>query len=290
MVQADRRRDRGDPERRHRNATIGHATSTDLRKWTEHAVLTPGGPGAIDATTTWTGSIVRADDGTWRMFYTAATFLHDEGNTNLDITAAISDDLYTWRKDPHVHITADPRWYEKLGDSDWPEEPWRDPWVYRHNNLWHMLITGRAKSGELLDRGVATHATSPDLTTWTVQPPLTSPGAGFAHLEVLQHVDLGGQQFVLFSAHLSTLTKKRQQAGDDTGTWIAPANPEIRLEQAINLTVPRLYSGRIIDLDGTPVLLAFRLSDDTGAFPGGIIDPLAVTVNDGRPTLVDATK
>ena len=170
------------------NATVGHATSTDLREWTElGTVLTPGGGDAADATATWTGSIVRADDGLWRMFYTGSTFLREDATTNVEaITAAVSEDLDTWHKDARVEVRADGRWYETLGTSDWPEEAWRDPWVYREGDLWHMLITGRADDGELLDRGVVAHATSADLVAWDVQPPLTAPGAGFAQLEVLQ--------------------------------------------------------------------------------------------------------
>ena len=279
----------GDPELRHRNATVGHATSTDLREWTElGTVLTPGGGDAADATATWTGSIVRADDGLWRMFYTGSTFLREDATTNVEaITAAVSEDLITWHKDARVEVRADGRWYETLGTSDWPEEAWRDPWVYREGDLWHMLITGRANDGELLDRGVVAHATSADLVAWDVRPPLTAPGAGFAQLEVLQRVTLDGQEFVLFSAHVTTLTTANQEDGGDTGTWIAPAAPDIRLEEAVNLTGPGLYSGRIVDLDGTPVLMAFRTTDGAGAFLGGVTDPIAVAVREGKPVLAD---
>jgi beta-fructofuranosidase len=65
----------GDPDLRHRNARIGHATSTDLTDWTDHGtVLEPGAAGDLDASATWTGSVVRADDGSWRMFYTRSVF------------------------------------------------------------------------------------------------------------------------------------------------------------------------------------------------------------------------
>lgn len=281
----------GDPELRHRNATVGHATSTDLREWTElGTVLAPGDSSAPDATATWTGSVVRGDDGLWRMFYTGTTFLREDSTTNVEvITGAVSEDLHQWRKDPRICIVADGRWYERLGTSSWPEEAWRDPWVYRDGDRWHMLITARASTGDLLDRGVAAHATSRDLLDWEVHPPLTAPGAGFAQLEVLQRVTLSGQDFVLFSTHVATMTRARCEAGSETGTWIAPAGDSIELDRATNLTGPRLYSGRIIDLDGSPVLLAFRTTDDTGAFLGGVIDPLPVTLRNGVPEIGAST-
>lgn len=278
----------GDPDLRHRNATIGHATSDDLRTWTEHGtILEPGGSGAADATATWTGSVVRGGDGLWRMFYTGASFLDPESNANIEtILVAVSDDLHRWRKDPSVVLRADARHYEVLGTSSWPEEAWRDPWVYQdQDGHWHMLITARATSGPMDDRGVIGYALSQDLHRWNVQPPLTSSGAGFAQLEVLQQVTLGDRDYVVFSTHRQTLTEQRRRDGDDTGTWIAPIDGHIRLEDAVNLTGPRLYSGRIIHHDGQPVLLAFRTEDTSGAFLGGINDPIPISVRDGRPTL-----
>ncbi|MDR7159166.1 glycosyl hydrolase family 32 [Arthrobacter sp. BE255] len=281
----------GDPELRHRNATVGHATSSDLSNWTEHGtILTPGGAGTIDATATWTGSVVRDHNGLWRMFYTGSTFLSADNNSNIEaIASAVSVDLYEWTKDTTFGLHADPTWYETLGSSDWPEEAWRDPWVYQDSDgLWHMLITARANAGELMDRGVVGHATSPDLGIWTVQPPITKPGAGLAQLEVLQTVTIDGDEFIVFSTQVSTLTQQRQDIGEETGTWIAPARNDICLEEAVNLTGPSLYSGRVIVHDGKPVLLAFRAENSNGDFLGGITDPLEITLLNHKPALLTA--
>ncbi|MEO6652743.1 MAG: glycosyl hydrolase family 32, partial [Ilumatobacteraceae bacterium] len=60
----------GDPEQRHWNVSIGHATSSDLNEWTPVAdALSPGRAGTFDDFTTWTGSIIRRD-GEWVMVYT----------------------------------------------------------------------------------------------------------------------------------------------------------------------------------------------------------------------------
>lgn len=280
----------GDPGLRHRAATIGHATSTDLVSWTEHGtVLTPGRNGAIDATATWTGSVVRGADGTWRMFYTGSTFPSDETAENIEVIgAATSPDLYTWTKDSTFALRAEAGLYETLGSSDWPEECWRDPWVYREGDgQWHMLITARAPEGALLDRGVVGHATSDDLVDWTIRPPLTQPGYGFGQLEVLQRATIDDEQFAVFSVHDLAVTPHRRAHGSASGTWIAPWTDRIRLDQAHNLTGPDFYSGRVVDLDGEPVLLAFRMGDDGTTFIGGVTDPMSLTRRHGQTTLSD---
>lgn len=283
----------GDPELRHRNATIGHATSTDLTSWTEHGtVLRPGGAGAPDATATWTGCIVRDDDGLWRMFYTGSTFLDANTNANVEvITMAVSTDLHSWTKADDFVLRADPRWYEVLGDSDWPEEAWRDPWVYRDvDGLWHMLITARANTGEPMQRGIVGHATSHDLREWSVQPPLTTPEHGFAHLEVPQRIQLDGRTAIVFSAHNAVLSPERSAAGGTTGTWIASWNGHIDLANAHNLTGPDLYSGRVITTDRGAFLLGFEVADADGQFAGGICDPRPIGIASERPALQGQTR
>ena len=238
-------------------------------------MLGPGGAGAPDATATWTGSVVRDDDGLWRMFYTGSAFLDSDTIANVEvIISAVSEDLHSWTKDAAVLVRADPRWYEVLGDSTWPEEAWRDPWVYRDEaGLWHMLVTARANTGEISQRGVVGHATSHDLTSWTVGPPLTAAGEGFAHLEVFQRVELPEQTMLVFSAHDAVISPERLTAGGTSGTRVAPWNDRIDLDAATNLTGPELYSGRIITTDSGPVVLGFTLADSEGTFLGGICDP-----------------
>ena len=60
-----------------------------------------------------------------------------------------------------------------------------------------MLITARSNVGPATGRGVLGHATSSDLLTWTVRPPLSAP-AGFGHLEVPQVTVVDGQPLLLF--------------------------------------------------------------------------------------------
>ncbi|MEN9752691.1 MAG: hypothetical protein RL670_382, partial [Actinomycetota bacterium] len=180
----------GDPDRRHRHPSIGHAISSDLKNWKVVAdAIAVGDEPEFDAWTTWTGSVVRDDSGLWWMFYTGGSRANQNGLAQA-VGAATSTDLITWTKVETNPLTeADGRWYEKLGDSTWFDEAWRDPWVFRlpGDSTWHMLITARANHGEVINRGVIGHATSTNLRDWQVVEPLSKPEAGFGQLEVLQY-------------------------------------------------------------------------------------------------------
>jgi beta-fructofuranosidase len=67
-------RARKDPIRRHRHPIVGHAVSTDLVNWevVVDALIVSESP-AFDSYTTWTGSVVKGDDGLWWMYYTGTS-------------------------------------------------------------------------------------------------------------------------------------------------------------------------------------------------------------------------
>ena len=272
----------GNPDLRHRNARIGHATSTDLRSWTDHGqAFDAGVPGSFDGSATWTGSVVRRPDGLWYMFYTGSRFLAPDSFANIEtVGIATSADLFAWTKQPGPVAVADPALYETLGTSSWPEEAWRDPWVFQNevDGIWHMLITARGKDGTEPDRGVMGHLTSADLDAWTVQPPLGATGSGFAHLEVFQLVRVDGQNHLVFCCDSAKLTGAR--AGGIGGVWSLPVGEipgPVDFRRARLLVDERLYAGRIaVDRAGRPHLLGFNNISADGAFVGGVSDPIPV--------------
>lgn len=272
----------GNPDLRHRHARIGHATSADLKDWTDHGLAFDAGtPGSFDGSATWTGSVVRAPDGLWIMFYTGSRFLSADSNANIEtIGIATSPDLFAWTKQPGPVCVADARWYETLGTSSWPEEAWRDPWVFwrQSDQLWHMLVTARGKDGTEPDRGVMAHATSPDLKSWTVQSPLSDTDTGFAHLEVFQLVRIDGRDHLVFCCDSAKLVGPR--TGQKGGVWSLPVGEmpgKVDFRAARLLVDERLYAGRIaIDRAGMPWLLAFNNASPDGAFMGGVSDPIGV--------------
>ena len=270
----------GDPDQRHWNVRVGHAVSTDLTDWSVLGdALWPSTEPAFDDYTTWTGSVVRADDGTWCMFYTGTS--HAERGLKQRIGLATSTDLHTWRKHgPTALVTSDPRWYEQLDDGEWRDEAWRDPWVVRDpaGDGWHMLITARSRAGAADQRGVIGHARSHDLLAWEVMPPLSAPGAGFAHLEVPQLVTVDGRPVLLFSCLTTELSAPRRAAGERGGVWVLePDSPLGPYDPAAarRLTDESLYSGRLVqDRSGTWALLAFHHDDVDARFVGHISDPI----------------
>ncbi|EFC82199.1 glycosyl hydrolase family 32 [Parafrankia sp. EUN1f] len=284
----------GDPDRRHFHVSVGHAVSDDLRGWREvqDALIASDGP-AFDDFTTWTGSVVRAPDGTWRLFYTGTS--RAEGGLVQRVGTATSNDLYTWEKaSTDALCEADPTWYEKYDGVDWFDEAWRDPWIFAEpdNAGWHMLVTARANNGSPDGRGVVGHATSQDLETWTVRPPLSEPGAGFGQLEVPQVATIDGRHVLIFSCLHAELSDDRRAAGERGGVWAVPIDTLIGpydVEKASRLTDESLYAGRLVqDRDGAWWLFAFCNTDSTGAFVGTLSDPLPVGWSpDGRLHVTD---
>src|SRR4051794_23085082 len=135
----------GDPERRHRHATIGHAVSRDLRTWRPLPdALGAGPPGAFDDLATWTGSVIR-HGGRWHMHYTGIARAADGAVQR--IGRATSTDLVHWERTA-TRVEADPRWYETLG-PDVGEQHWRDPWVFHDpaTRRFHMLVCARVGDG-----------------------------------------------------------------------------------------------------------------------------------------------
>jgi beta-fructofuranosidase len=279
----------GDPHLRHRNARIGHAVSTDLHAWTDLGeCLAPSGGDAVDAHATWTGSVVQGDDGTWHLFSTGTRFLQPDSHANIEtVVVATSHDLHTWVKHPERSLSADGVLYERLGGSVWPEEAWRDPWVMRApGGGWWMLVTARATHGpDELDRGVIGVATSPDLITWSVAEPLSAPGAGFRHLEVLQLIDIDGERVLLFSCDTPALAGERERAGERGGVWAVaapsatgPHGGPVDVASAHLVHDESLYAARAVqDRDGRWQLFGFRNADASDAFVGEIVGPLPLS-------------
>jgi beta-fructofuranosidase len=284
----------GDPDRRHWRASIGHATSTDLIEWAEQPdALVAGDDGDFDDLATWTGSIVRDDAGMWRMFYTGVD-RRGEGLVQR-IGSARSEDLTTWRRD-HLVIEPDRKYYETIEDHAWPDQAWRDPWVYRlaPDAPWQMLVTARSHGGSTDQRGVVGHATSLDLDRWTVDAALSATDSGFGQLEVLQLVEVDGRWVLLFSCMTPELSRERRERGETGGIWaVTVADPEgpFDVEGAYLLADERLYVGRLVRRrDGNWCLMAFRNLDEDGAFVGEITDPVAVAWREDRLEVLDLVR
>jgi beta-fructofuranosidase len=275
-----------DERRRHGQAAIGHAVSDDLRSWARAGdVVAASEAPAFDDVATWTGSVVRAGDGRWWLFYTGVTMI--DGKFLQTIGAATSADLEVWHKDPASPLlTADDRWYERMGDGAWHEEAWRDPWVFADPGGWHMLITARANSGPDDDRGVIGYAHSPNLHRWEVRPPLSKPGSGFGHIECPQVASVEDRLVLVFSCLEPQFSAARRGTGTTGGILYVPIDSPtgpFDIAAASPLTNDAFYCGRIVhDRSGQPVLLAFHYHDEARQFQGGLADPMPVGWENGE--------
>jgi beta-fructofuranosidase len=275
----------GDPNRRHRNPIVGHAISRDLNDWTvvRDALIVSDSP-AFDSWTTWTGSVIQADDGKWWMFYTGTS--REDGGDVQTVGAAVSDDLMTWQKlSNQPLVTADPRWYEKLDKTIWHDEAWRDPWVFRFDNdpaTWHMLVTARANHGDPKTRGVLGHATSTDLLHWDVEPPLSEPGQGFGQMEVFQFEIVDGVPLLIFCCGWRELSPERlAEFGQRDATYSLPVTGDLTaldFTKAQPFLHPMAYAARIVKGPDGWVFIGF-INEVDGQFVGELCDAVPVTAD-----------
>ncbi|MET8980082.1 glycosyl hydrolase family 32 [Streptomyces sp. NPDC004539] len=274
-----------DPDRRHRRAGVGHAVSGDLRSWDLAAdALVAADEPAWDDLATWTGSVVRAPDGRWHMYYTGVSRAEDGLVQRIGL--AVSDDLHTWhRHGDKPLVEADPAWYERLGpdgpgEGTWYEEAWRDPWVFPDpaGEGWHMLITARAGHGPVAGRGVVGHARSTDLLHWTVGPPLTAPH-GFGHLEVPQVAVVDGHPLLLFC------TNTPHPHGTENRLWTIPGASTTGpwdITAATPVPCPDLYAPRLVRAGDGPWHLIGFVDERDGVFAGELSDPVPVRYTPGE--------
>jgi len=135
-----------------------HASSTDLAHWTQHEM-------AIAITEPWEGSICTGsllyDKGLYYGFY--ATRMRDRTQ---HLSLATSQDGIRFQKTLPNPLASPPDGYNAYH--------YRDPHMFRDDQtgLYHLLVTACLDPYPVHDRGgCLAHLTSPDLATWTLQPP-----------------------------------------------------------------------------------------------------------------------
>ena len=279
-----------DPSRRHARAVIGHATSTDLVAWTDRGTALLPSEGGWDDLALWTGSTVRADDGTWRMFYTALNTHRGHVLRDQRVGVVESDDLHHWRRTTDgPALSADGRWYKTLDEDPSASETWRDPFVFRDpgGDGWHMLVTARLKGTERYDDGVLAHARSQDLVSWEVQPPVSGDPSGFGQIEVPQVRVVDGRPVLVFTCHPEEQSEARKAEHGHWCTWSVVGEPGGSLlgpwdvSRAVPFRAePTLFAAPLVQRrDGSWVLVGFRNQEPQGIFSFEIIDPVQVSVD-----------
>jgi beta-fructofuranosidase len=286
----------GDPELRHRQVSIGHAVSRDLREWEvlPDALQPARIEGVWDDYTTWTGSVIK-HEGLWYMLYTGGN--RAENALVQRIGLAQSRDLIHWERyseNPVIHHDA--AMYELYEPGIWHDHTWRDPWVLKdsQSEVFYAFITARLNEGPNDGRGVVALARSMDLFEWQVLKPVT-PSGEFGFMEVPQVVRIESRYYLLFSTVARFHSKARR------ARVASPPETGIHYLVAENLTGPyhyltddfllgdavgRYYGAKLIkDPQGGWVLLPMLYLDESESFIGAMGDPVHVRV-DSRGLLV----
>lgn len=241
------------------SSMINHAISKDLVTWEEKGpVIERGKPGEWDAGGLNTGITVH-HDGKYYMFYGALV----DGVQRIGV--AISTDLDKWEKyDGSPVLKIDPRWYQaEVLDASEPGVSWRDPCIIEdENGIFHAFVCARAKTGAWAAKGAIGHATSSDLLSWDVHPPIyVSDRHGF--LEVPDVFRLGDRWFIIFSTGQWHTTRTddadyaasgmRYLVGESMlGPYYEPKESSLL---STGLGVLGAYAGRSISLEGEDHLM-----------------------------------
>lgn len=272
----------GDSNRRHRNVNVGHAVSRDLVNWEILPdALSPSESPAFDSWTTWTGSVVKGDDGRWWMFYTGTS--REDGGNIQSVGAAVSTDLLVWEKlSTTAMVSADSTWYEQLDLTIWHDQAWRDPWVFKNaSGLWQMLVTARSSSGDPKTRGAMGQAVSQDMVNWEVLQPLAVSVSDFGQLEVFQFEIVDGVPVVLFCCGYRELSAQRRESfGDRDATYSVSCNPDLSgldFARAKPFEAALVYAARLVQMPSGEWFLLGFVNEVDGQFIGEICDPIAVT-------------
>ena len=268
---------------RHFTASIGHATSTDLKNWKEvGTILHKSEPGKWDDVATWTGSVIQ--DPKSKKYFLFYTGVHQAGDGHVQaIGLATSDDLITFTKYGSAPIaSADPDFYN-CQENGARDTDFRDPWVFydARDEKWHMLITAISKSdSNIKTRGIVGHATSENLYKWHVEPPLSKP-SGFGQTEVLQIVEIEGRYVAIFCCGGDLIDNQNLKPQRFiTGTYSVPADSPtgpFHFESAEIFDTPYIYAGRVIrDRSGQLNLIGFKSAESDQLAPCELSDPIPV--------------
>lgn len=287
-----------DPNLRHWNVSQGHAVSTDLRDWDNLGTCLVPSPGpAWDDKTTWTGSVIRDDDGLWHLFYTGTRA--SENGLKQRIGHATSHDGHHWERFGNgLALDLDSTHYEDYTEGHWHDRAMRDPWVMKDpdGDGWLMFFTARVPDRlEPNEGGAIGLARSKDLNFWTLEPPVYS--GNFGQLEVPQVFEYRGRWYCLFCTAGEHWSKAYAAdaptepvggthylvADHPLGPWQVAPGPFLDGANPV-----RRYAGKIVEQNGELAFMGFWHDTPDGQFIGQVADPVPISVDaDGWLQLVE---
>jgi predicted GH43/DUF377 family glycosyl hydrolase len=144
-----------------RGDTIWRATSPDLRHWTIEGPVLTVGPDWWDSGAMWAPDVVWDQDRLmWAMVYTGV-----DDDMNQRACLAYSPDLQVWTKFAANPIfEPDPEVYKYDPEGSWSN--FRDPFLFREDDVWNMLNTAKIRVTDTVNYGIVHRAKSTDLENW----------------------------------------------------------------------------------------------------------------------------
>ena len=185
---------------------IGHAVSGDLVHWQYVGLALERGAGeSWDSQTLSTGSVLAWKGRFWMAYSAVRRHENPITRTVHRVGLAVSDDLYSWTKYEHNPVNErDPRLYERLGPVHKAYGQWRDPTLFDAGDRVYQYVCARSKSPDRNRRGTVGLATSRDMRTWQVEPPLQVDSIA-TEIEVPQVYRIDGRYYLLFCTSTNRL-------------------------------------------------------------------------------------
>ncbi|TYC02437.1 MAG: family 43 glycosylhydrolase [Kosmotoga sp.] len=165
--------DRFTPDERHDHASVGCAFSKDLENWNYLGTIFKAQPETWFNISIWTGSVVKHNN-MYFMFFTSRD--KREKNKQRIGLAVSSDPLFSnyelyYENRPLINV--EEAYYEICSPDGMTH--WRDPFIYKENGCFYVLICARKNRGAPDGRGTVALATSSDMFSWDIEPPLQIP-------------------------------------------------------------------------------------------------------------------
>jgi hypothetical protein len=243
---------------------IGHATSTDLVRWTERPTVISAGTPTWMSEGAWAPHVIARPEGGWMMLFTGRN-----GAGAQSIGGLASADLDTW-----TPVSPAPLWIPPTTWARWDStvtSSCRDPFVWLEGGTYSMIFTATTSTG----RSAIGRAVSKDLVTWDDAGPfavdLDSPGNH--ELESPHLVFANGRVELLYTR----LFLRFLSAPSSAGPWDVKAGATVD---------PGGLASEMLLAGATPLLSRVRFDacgesttviviDTVTALPGGYAVPAA---------------
>lgn len=195
-------------------------TTRDFSEFEEKGVvLQPGGDEEADRSC-YTGSVVRGQDGTYHLFYTAQNSVNPgfmyEGRPLQYIAHASGNNLIHWQKNPDFLLRA-------CGKCDIFD--WRDPFVFysEERGCYIMLLAARQQKSDVRRGGMIYYMTSENLEQWQEGGVFYAPEMYMTH-ECPDCFKMGDWWYLIFSTFSEKYVTHYRISRSLDGPWRIPAN------------------------------------------------------------------